>query len=113
MNPIKLTFNEQSLMTKLLYKPLFNVLMLLYVYLPGQDLGIAIIALTLVIRLILFPSYLKTLRSQQMLKKIQPQIDQIRELHKGDQSRQSQELMKVYRENKVSPFSSCLPLLIH
>ena len=49
-------------MTKLLYKPLLNVLMLLYVYIPGHDFGVAIIALTLIIRVILFPSYLGTLR---------------------------------------------------
>lgn len=112
MDLTKLVFNEKSLMTKLLYKPLFNVLMLLYIYLPGQDFGLAIIGLTLVIRIILFPSYLKTLRSQQALKQIQPQIDKIKELHKDDQTRQSQELMKVYKENKVNPLSSCLPLLI-
>ena len=112
MRELNFTFNENSLMTKFLYKPLFNVLMLFYIYLPGQDFGLAIIALTLLIRIILFPSYIKTLKSQQALKKIQPKIDEIKALHKDDQTKQSQALMKVYADNKVNPLSSCLPLLI-
>lgn len=112
MRELSFTFNENSWMTKILYKPLFNILMLFYIYLPGQDFGIAIIALTLLIRIILFPSYIKTLKSQQALKKIQPEIDDIKNRYKDDKARQSQELMKVYAENKVNPLSSCLPLLI-
>lgn len=111
-NAIKYTFNESSWMTKLLYKPLLNVLMLLYVYIPGHDFGVAIIALTLIIRVVLFPSYLNTLRSQWALKKIQPKLDEIKKLHQDDKTKQSQEMMKVYKEHKVSPMGSCLPLLI-
>lgn len=99
-------------MTKLLYKPLLNILMLLYVYIPGHDFGIAIIALTLIIRVILFPSYLNTLRSQWALKKIQPKLDEIKKLYKDDKTMQSQEMMKIYKEHKVNPLGSCLPLLI-
>jgi YidC/Oxa1 family membrane protein insertase len=112
MPTFKFTLNENSWMTKLLYKPLFNVLVLLYAYIPGNDMGLAIIALTLIIRIILYPSYLNMLKSQRAMKAIQPQIDKLRELHKGDQTRQSQELMKVYKDNKISPFSSCFPMLI-
>jgi len=86
--------------------------MLLYVYIPGHDLGLAIIALTLIIRLILYPSYVQTLRAQQQLKSIQPEIDRVKDLHKEDKSKQSQELMRVYKENKVNPLGSCLPMII-
>jgi len=106
------SLNESSWMTKLLYKPLFNVLMLLYVYIPGHDLGIAIIALTLIIRVILFPSYLGTLKSQWALKQIQPKLDEIKKLHQDDKTKQSQEMMRIYKEHKVNPLGSCLPLLI-
>jgi len=106
------TFNESSWMTKLLYKPLLNVLMLLYVYIPGHDFGVAIIALTLIIRVILFPSYLGTLKSQWALKKIQPKLDEIKKLHPDDKTKQSEEMMKIYKEHKVNPLGSCLPLLI-
>lgn len=108
----KFTFTEGALMTKILYKPLFNVLMLIYIYMPGQDLGLAIIVLTLIIRIILFPSYLSTLKSQYALKQIQPRIDEIKKRYENDKTRQSQELMNVYKENKVNPLSSCLPLII-
>ncbi|MFA5967359.1 MAG: YidC/Oxa1 family membrane protein insertase [Patescibacteria group bacterium] len=107
-----MTLNEKALMTQILYQPLFNILMLFYVYLPGHDLGVAIIVLTLIIRLALAPSYVQTLRAQQELKRIQPEIDEIRKLHKDDQAKQSEALMKVYQANKVNPFSSCLPMLI-
>jgi len=106
------TFNESAWITKLLYKPLLNVLMLLYIYIPGHDFGVAIIALTLIIRAILFPSYVGTLKSQWALKKIQPKLDEIKKLHQDDKAKQSQEMMKIYQEHKVNPLSSCLPLLI-
>lgn len=99
-------------MTKFLYKPLFNVLMFFYIYIPGGDLGVAIIILTLLIKVILFPSYVKTLKSQQDMKKIQPKIEELKKRYKDDKTKQSQELMKVYQEHKVNPLGSCLPLLI-
>jgi YidC/Oxa1 family membrane protein insertase len=111
-NMMKFSLNESSWMTKLLYKPLFNLLMLLYVYIPGQDLGLAIIGLTLIIRIILFPSYLKTLQAQQSLKKLQPHIDRVKEEFKHDKTQQSQELVKLYQEHKVNPLGGCLPLII-
>ena len=106
------TISPTALSTKLMYQPLFNVLMLLYVYVPGHDLGVAIIILTLIIRLLLHPSYVQTLRAQQQLKNIQPEIDRVKSLHKDDQAKQSQELMRVYKDNKVNPLGSCLPMLI-
>lgn len=106
------TISKTALITKILYQPLFNVLMLLYVYIPGRDLGLAIIGLTLIIRLILHPSYVQTLRAQQQLKNIQPEIDRVKDLHKDDKAKQSQELMQVYKDNKVNPLGSCLPMII-
>lgn len=99
-------------MGKLLYTPLLNVLVLLYVYIPGQDLGLAIIALTVLIRLLLYPSYRNSLKAQRDLQKVQPYIDKIKEQYKDDTQRQSQEVMKAYKENNVNLFGSCLPLLI-
>jgi len=112
IDPTKFVFNEGALITKILYKPLFNALMLIYTYMPGQDLGLAIITLTLIIRIILFPSYLSTLKSQYALKQIQPKIDEIKKRYENDKTKQSQELMNVYKENKVNPLGSCLPLII-
>ncbi len=101
-----------GLMGKLLYTPLLNILVLLYVYTPGQDLGLAIIVLTVLIRMVLYPSYRNSLKAQRDLQKIQPYIDKIKEQYKDDTQRQSQEVMKVYKEHNVNLFSSCLPLII-
>jgi len=113
MNGIQhLTLNPDALSTKLLYQPLINVLFWLYAYLPGHDLGVAIIAFTLLIRLMLFPSYLKTMLNAQRLKDLEPRIKKLREDFKDDQKRQAEEIMKLYREHKVNPVGGCLPLLI-
>lgn len=99
-------------MGKLLYVPLLNILVLFYVYIPGDDLGLAIIALTILIRFILYPSYRDSLKAQRGLQKVQPYIEKIKEQYKDDPQRQSQEVMKVYKEHNVNLFASCLPLII-
>jgi len=104
--------NEKSLWTKLLYKPLINLLFLFYFYLPGRDLGIAIIALTLLVRIILFPSFMSTLKSQRAMQKLQPEFDRVKREFKDDKEQQSKELMKLYKTHKVNPLGSCLPLII-
>src|SRR3989344_9273603 len=97
---------------KLLYVPLLNILVLFYVYIPGQDLGLAIIALTVLIRLILQPSYRNSLKSQHDIQKVQPYIEKIKADYKDDQKKQSEEIMKIYKEHKINLFGSCLPLII-
>lgn len=96
---------------ELLYRPLFNALMALYVFLPGSDLGIAIIVLTVVVRLLLSPLLLRQFRSQRALAELQPKIAEIRQSTK-DTSEQSQKLLELYRRHGVSPVSGCLPLLV-
>jgi len=89
----------------------FNILIFLYNNL-GQSMGLAIIALTVLVRLILWPSQGKALRAQKELNALQPELKQLQEKHKGDQAKQAKAMMDFYKERKVSPFSSCLPLLI-
>jgi len=96
----------------ILYQPLFNILILLYVYLPGHDFGIAIIVLTLIIKLILFPTSLKAIRSQRIMADLQPKLKEIQKKYKDDKQKQSQETFKLYQKTKVNPFSGCLPLLL-
>lgn len=99
-------------MGKLLYIPLLNILVLFYVYIPGQDLGLAIIAITLLIRVVLHPSYRSTLKAQRDMQRIQPYIEKLKVDFKDDQKKQSEEMMKLYKEHKVNPLGSCLPLVI-
>lgn len=74
--------------------------------------GVAIILLTIVVKLVLIPLTLKQTRSMMALQKIQPEIKKLQEKYKDDKERLSQEMMKFYREHKVNPFSGCLPLVI-
>ncbi|MDI6603002.1 MAG: YidC/Oxa1 family membrane protein insertase [Patescibacteria group bacterium] len=97
----------------LLYQPLFNALILLYQYLPGQDFGIAVIVLTCLIRLILYPLMAQSIKTHKVLTEIQPKIKEIQQKYKTDRERQAREMIKLYKKEKINPFSSFLPLLIH
>ncbi len=95
----------------LLYKPLYNFLVYVAWLIPGHSIGISIIVLTVVVRLILLPTSLKAARLQVKNLELQPKINKIRAEIK-DQKEQSQAMMALYKEEGVSPFGSCLPLLI-
>lgn len=96
----------------LIYHPLLNLLVFFYNILPGHDVGIVIILLTLLIRVLLAPSTGKSLRSQKAMSALQPKLTELREKHKNDKEGQAKAMMELYKEHKISPLSSCLPLLI-
>jgi len=96
----------------ILYEPMLNSLLFLYKEIPGIDLGIAIILLTIAIRIILFWPFMSSIRAQKSLQDIQPKLNEIKKKHANNKEEQSKQLMNFYKENKVNPFSSCLPLLI-
>jgi len=95
-----------------LYEPLFNALVLLYEYIPGRDFGIAVIFLTLIIRFLLYPLMMKSIRSQKIMAELQPKIKEIQEKYKDDKEKQTKEMMELYKREKFNPFGGCLPLLI-
>lgn len=107
-----------AIFNTLLYLPLFNALVLVYNYLPGHDFGLAIIILTIVIRIILHPISVKSLRSQKSLQKLQPKLQEIQEKYKDDKEKQAKETFEIYRKEKINPFSGLflafiqLPILI-
>jgi YidC/Oxa1 family membrane protein insertase len=74
--------------------------------------GIAIILLTLVIKLLLLPLQHRTLKSMEAMRKLQPQIEELKKKHGTDKERLNQEMMKLYSANNANPFSSCLPMLL-
>ncbi|MBT3230537.1 membrane protein insertase YidC [Candidatus Uhrbacteria bacterium] len=94
------------------YEPLYNLLVFFYDLFPSAGIGLAIILVTLLIKGILFPFTFKSLKSQRSMQELQPKIAKIREEFKEDKEKMAQELMAVYKDNNVNPFSSCLPLLI-
>lgn len=101
-----------SLYNIILYQPIFNFLVWLYNVLPGHDIGLAIVILTILIKLILYPFSLQALRAQKALAALQPKIDELKSKYKNQKEQMTKELMKLYQENKVNPLSSCLPVLI-
>ncbi len=101
-----------SLFNTVLYEPIFNFLLWLYQTIPGHDLGIAIIIVTVLIRLILYFPSLAGLKSQIAMAAIQPKLDELRKRLANNREELGREMMKLYKEHKVSPVSSCLPMLI-
>lgn len=101
-----------ALFNTILYQPLFNLLIWLYNIIPGHDIGAAILILTVLIKLILYPFSLQALKAQKALTVLQPKIDELKAKYKDDKEAMSREMMNLYKENKVNPFSSCLPVLI-
>ncbi len=74
--------------------------------------GLAIIGLTIIVRLILFPLTWKQYKSAQQMQVIQPQIKELQKKYKNDRAKIQEETMKLYSEHRVNPFASCLPLLL-
>jgi YidC/Oxa1 family membrane protein insertase len=78
----------------------------------GVSWGMAIVLLTVVIRLAILPLTFKQVRSMQALQRLQPEIKNLQARYKDDRQRLNQEMMKFYQEHKVNPLSSCLPVLL-
>lgn len=95
-----------------LIDPLYNLLIFLYQDFAFQDLGIAIILLTVLIRIVLFPFFYKSAKSQLILQRLQPEVKKIQHDHKENKEKQAQALLELYRNHKVNPFSSFLVILI-
>src|SRR5438874_3749121 len=72
----------------------------------------SIVATTLVVRVLLVPLTIRQIHSMQSLQKHAPQMKEIQKKYKHDRQKQNEELMKFYRENKINPAASCLPMLL-
>lgn len=79
---------------------------------PGHDMGLAIVVITIIIRIVLHPFSVSMFRSQRAMQRLQPRIRELQAEHKENKQEMSAALMKLYREEKVSPWSSCLPLIL-
>jgi len=96
----------------ILWQPLFNVLILFCYYLPGNSLGLAIICLTLLIRLLLYPLQQQASKSQIAMQALQPKIKEIQRQYKGDREGQTKAQMELYKKEKINPLSGFLVMLI-
>jgi YidC/Oxa1 family membrane protein insertase len=94
------------------YNPIYNTLVALVALVPGGDVGVAVILLTILIRLILLPFSLSAARTQRAMKTLEPKIKELKEKHKGDKEKEALETLSLYREAKVNPFASILTVFI-
>ncbi len=101
-----------ELFITLFYQPLLNLLIFIYNTIPGHDLGVSILLLTLLVKAILFPLSWKQIVAQQQMQEMQPRIQAIKEKHKDDKQAFMQAQMELFKEHKVNPLASCLPLLV-
>ena len=96
----------------LLYQPILEVLIFIYKYIAFHDLGVAIILLTIFIRLLLLPFFYHGAKDQTKIQRLQPMVKKIQEDHKHNKEKQTQALMDLYKEHRINPFSSILLLII-
>ena len=94
----------------ILAKPMFWLLQQFFAV--TRNYGIAIILLTIVVRILLFYPSLKSAMSMEEMKSLQPEILALKEKYKKDPARMNQETMKLYKEKKVNPLGGCLPMLM-
>lgn len=92
--------------------PFFNILILIYNFLPWPDIGVATILLTFVIRLIFFPLFYKSTKQQIIMSRLQPELQKIQKDYKDDKEKQVKAQMELYKKHKVSPFGSCFLTLL-
>lgn len=98
-----------NLFNIVIHKPLFNILVIFYDSVAWQDLGLAIIFLTILIRLLLFPIFHESLRQQKIQQSLQPHIKKIQDKHKDNKEAQTKAILGLYSEHKANP---ALPLIL-
>ncbi len=91
-------------------KPLFFIIDYLFKY--SGNFGVAIVLITIAIRLLFFPLANYSFRSMAKMKAVQPEMTRLKELHKDDKVKLQQAMMALYRKEKINPASGCLPVLI-
>jgi YidC/Oxa1 family membrane protein insertase len=89
-----------------------SILVFIHENIVGGSWGLAIIGLTVVVRAVMVPLTVTQFRSMQRMQALAPEIKALQEKYKDDKQRQQQEMMNFYRENKVNPFASCLPIVL-
>lgn len=95
-----------------LLDPLFNALIYFYNTVAFQDFGLAIIFLTVLIRIILLPLFYKSTKNQILIQRLQPEMNKIQHDHKDNKEKQAQAMMDLYKKHNVNPFAGFLVLII-
>ncbi len=95
-----------------LYNPIYNILVFLVHIIPGGDVGLAVVVITILIRIIMLPFSLSAARTQHAMGSIEPKLKEIKEKHKDDKEKQAKKTMEVYKEANINPFASIATTLL-
>lgn len=88
------------------FDPIYNLLVFFIDAVRGGDVGVAIIATLVVVKMLLLPLSIKAAKTQKIMREIEPKLKEIKEKHKDDRQTQSLEMMALYREANLNPFAS-------
>ncbi len=88
----------------LIIQPIFNLLVVLYAFIPGGDFGISIIVFTILFRLAMWPLVKRQLHHTKEMRKLQPQLEILKQKTKGNKQQYSVQMMELYKENDINPF---------
>ncbi|MBP7119366.1 membrane protein insertase YidC [Candidatus Woesebacteria bacterium] len=102
----------KELFNTLFFEPLYNVLVGLIDIIPGGDAGLAVIALTIIVKLILFPLSKTAVRTQIKMRELQKPLEDIKTKYKDNREEMGKAMLSLYKENKLNPFSGFLLILI-
>lgn len=94
------------------YQPLYNALIVLIDVVPWHDVGIAVILLTLLVKIVLYPLSLRVARTQEKTKRIAPEIEEVKKKHKGNRQEENKALLALYKKHDIHPFSGILLLFV-
>jgi YidC/Oxa1 family membrane protein insertase len=83
-----------------------------WLYGVTHNYGIAIIIITVIIKLIFYPLTVKSFKSMQAMQQLQPQMKRLQDMYKNDRQKLNEEMMKLYREQKINPLGGCLPMVV-
>lgn len=96
----------------LFYEPIYNLLVLVLTYTPLHDIGTAIVIVTLIVKFFLLPLNLSALRTQYLMKRLEPQMNKIKELQKTKPQEASKMMIDLYKKEKVNPFASLFTVIL-
>jgi YidC/Oxa1 family membrane protein insertase len=100
------------LFNTIIYNPLYNGLVYLVGVIPDHDVGIAVVILTIIVRIIVYPLSRRAVQAQLDMKKVAPEITKIRDKYKDDKQGESKAIFALYKERDIHPFASFLLILI-
>jgi len=101
----------QSFFHTVFYVPMYNILVFLVDSIPGGNIGLAVVILTILVKLALFPLSQKSVTTQAKMRKIEPEMKAIKEKYKNQQE-QAQKVMELYKTHNLNPFSGCFLILL-